>query len=76
MALKEDRGRGTYKIGYEEAQPDTNKDEEVEWITRRKREAYEDNVNCIKTATRDGNRHGSECQYCEKNNTEVSLEER
>ena len=34
-----------------------------------------DNVDCTWTATRDGNKHGSECQYCEQNNMEVSLEE-
>ena len=33
MAQKEDSGRDTYKIGYEEAQSDTNEDEEVEWIS-------------------------------------------
>ena len=32
MAQKEDSGRGTYKIGYEEAQSDTNEDKKVEWI--------------------------------------------
>ena len=32
MAQKEDSGRGTYRIGYEEAQSDTNENEEVEWI--------------------------------------------
>ena len=45
-------------------------------IAQRKREAYEDNVDCTRTATRDGNRHGRKCQYCEENNMEVSLEER
>ena len=32
-ALIEDCGRGTYNVGYEEAQSDTNEDEEVEWIS-------------------------------------------
>ena len=32
-AIFEDSGRGAYKIGYEEAQSDTNEDEEVEWIS-------------------------------------------
>ena len=32
-AQKEDSARGTNKIGYEEAQSDTNEDEEVEWIS-------------------------------------------
>ena len=39
-------------------------------------EVYEDNVDCTRTATRDGNRHGTECQYCEQNNMDVCLEER
>ena len=30
---EEDSGRGTYKIGYNEAQSDTKEDEEVEWIS-------------------------------------------
>ena len=33
MAQKEDSGRSTYKISYEEAQSDTNEGEEVEWIS-------------------------------------------
>ena len=33
MAQKEDNGRGTYKIDYEEAESDTIEDEEVEWIS-------------------------------------------
>ena len=42
----------------------------------KEREAYEDNVDCTRTATGDGNKHGSECQYCEQSNMEVSLEEK
>ena len=34
------------------------------------------NVDCTRKATRDRKRHESECQYCEQNNSEVSLEER
>ena len=32
MAQKGESGRSTYKIGYEEAQSDTNENEEVEWL--------------------------------------------
>ena len=85
MAQKEDSGRGTYKIGYEEAQSDTNENEEIEWISGNihalLHKGKEKPMKTILTvqgqlATRDGNRHGSECQYCEQNNMEVSLEER
>ena len=34
------------------------------------------NVDCTREAARDRKTHESECQYCEQNNTEVSLEER
>ena len=33
LAQKGHSGRSTYKIGYEEAQSDTNENEEVEWLS-------------------------------------------
>ena len=81
-AQKENSGRGAHKIGYEEAQSDTNEDEKVELISgnihtlHKRKEAYKDKVDCTRAAIRDGNRHRNECQYCERNNMKVSLEER
>ena len=82
-AQKEDSGRGTYKIGYEEVEPDTNEDEEVEWISgsihvlhKGKEKPMMTTLTIPRKVTQDGNKHGSEHQYCEKTHMVVSLEER